>query len=274
MKSWTCNEVYGMKNQFPVKMKGVSMGKKKYGTGYKKSKPDSRDYSVGSLSLSNNLPVAFSLRDRCPWVSDQGSVPDCVSEAALMALAYEDVLSGKQPRHYARKFLHWYSRRAMSRAHTLVNGGVRPTDAFKVLQKIGVPLESIWPFESKTTERPKWSTLVEGYSRHGGFYYRATGIDDIRRSIWNNGRGRVVTAAIKANSSFQNLKPGEVWNGQPVNEHDHYIAIIGYGRYKGQDCFEFQNSWGRNYGDHGFGLMTEECMGRANDPFVVDGWRD
>ena len=61
-------------------------------------------------------------------------------------------------------------------------------------------------------------------------------------------------------------------NKWDVVDDGHAVALVGYGRgsqFPGGGYFIFRNSWGENWGDHGYGYMPfEYVLKYANDLFV------
>jgi C1A family cysteine protease len=45
-------------------------------------------------------------------------------------------------------------------------------------------------------------------------------------------------------------------SGDPVND-GHAVIAVGVRAHKGSECIEFKNSWGRAWGDGGYGYLSE-----------------
>jgi len=77
--------------------------------------------------------------------------------------------------------------------------------------------------------------------------------------------GAVTVAIWTANDGFRNYKSGVMdycyWNSGP--RVDHAVTVVGYGTEKGQDYWLVKNSWGANWGLHGYIKMARRSEKRG-----------
>ena len=108
--------------------------------------PDARDsiYSPNKRELRRKLPSHVDLRLRCPRVQDQGAPGTCTAHAVAAAFAFEQRVHRAKVITPSRLFI-FYNERALT-GQTSVKCVVRLRDALKVVSKLGVCPESMWPY--------------------------------------------------------------------------------------------------------------------------------
>ncbi|MEZ5935803.1 MAG: C1 family peptidase, partial [Alphaproteobacteria bacterium] len=143
--------------------------------------------------------------------------------------------------------------------------------------KHGVCNEQLWPKRARGSKRPNPSWQSDAERRPLGAYYRvdARSIADMQAAVhevnavycsarvhegWLLDRARYsVTVAdhplpVISTRSFEDITGG------------HAFAVVGYT----EDGFIIQNSWGRDWGHQGFGLLTyEDWMRNGDDAWVA-----
>jgi C1A family cysteine protease len=107
------------------------------------------------------LPVLDEVDPRAdlPAVFDQGQLGSCTANAVAAAVEYDAKLGGADPGFLSRLWIYYYERQ-LEGAPADQDTGAYGRDGFKVCQKLGVPLESDWPYDtsSSPTTRPRPST--------------------------------------------------------------------------------------------------------------------
>jgi len=77
--------------------------------------------------------------------------------------------------------------------------------------------------------------------------------DKLKKMVAENG---AVTVGLEAADDFMNYEKGVMdkckYNAKP----DHAVLVVGYGREGGKDYWLIKNSWGDNWGDHGFAKIV------------------
>ncbi len=148
---------------------------------------------------------------------------------------------------------------------TPYDSGTTVTTALKAMQQVGAYLESDWPYSNKT--KPK-SGKKPAYRISS--YQEPKGIEGILNAMRQN---KVVIAGITATEDF--MSPDAAKNGRIVTRlplkviGGHSICLVGY---DGKDAeFTFANSWGKNWGENGFGTIRDSDLSRIlSDAYTIE----
>ena len=97
-----------------------------------------------------------------PAVFDQGQLGSCTANAVAAAVEYDAKLNGADPGSCRGLWIYYYERQ-LEGAPADQDTGAYGRDGFKVCQKLGVPLESDWPYDiSKFSDDPPASLRRRG----------------------------------------------------------------------------------------------------------------
>lgn len=219
------------------------------------SPADDRDYPYVPLA---EFPEAteFATGD----IEDQGKVGSCTANAIVSAC--EAIKAG----HLSRLFNYYHTRLLENR---LGQEGASLRDAVKVAMKLGLPQESLWPYdESKVDFPPSVEARLEA-AKHTVTEYRRidlTGdwkarVSGIKSAL---SQGYPVVFAMPVTTQFMQLSQstskgyaGKAFPWWPV-VGNHAMCFYGYDR----DFLKAENSWGTSWGDEGrwslrIGLVEE-----------------
>ncbi len=245
--------------------------------GWKRDKPDDRDWLMAATPARVALPDRAMLDwSGCPIV-DQGSRNSCTSHAGERKVRYLDWLSDREAIDYSPLYL--YARtRQMGGFPLELDEGAYIRDVFKALRKWGIPPESMWSQNEYGTEEEPPRVADEAAEKHQAlFFYRCPSLRTIRASL---AHGFPVEAGFDCPSdlfSYATQGTGEVYYPEIEGsfEGGHAIVLVGYDDTKrvGSDvgAFRFANSWGKVWGDHGFGWLPYRFFerGHATDPWSL-----
>lgn len=245
---------------------------KKYGMGWRPQPKDERDNifcvdsSIGD-DLGNNHK---SLRKWVHSVYDQGGSSSCVAQFFKAGVQIREAIKGLPYDPISAYYLYAMARLAEGRR--LRDGGSYPRLAAQAMRKFGAPSLSVWPDVRKNLNRhPSITAAMSGMQRRLGRYeYISAGRDMtgdlVKRAIQ---KGLPVGAGLRIGSDWFGAKAGQVL--EPTNDPvgGHMITIVGYG----DDTYEILNSWGDDWCDGGFGLVSKKFVEEdASDIIVFDGW--
>jgi C1A family cysteine protease len=227
-------------------------------SGWKPDKPDHRDFPLTSPFQA--LPAAFSLRDRCPNIFDQGSLGTCTANAWCAAMAYLEGL-GLQDREFSRLFVYWYTRVAIEGGSGSVDSGAENRDVAKALAQFGACWEDTWPYiESNFSVPPPDAAVAEAALHKALFYYRCPDLDTLKSSIVQpNGSPVVIGFSVPDNMmGGEAAATGEI-HFPGIGEgfrggHAVLAAAFDDARKIGDDVGAVggPNSWGPDWGDRGW----------------------
>lgn len=225
------------------------------------------DYEVAAETTKS-----VDLREGCSPISNQGMSNACVGFASVDGLAEYLARKNGHPQDFAPRFI-WNL--ARKNDHTLdQNIGTWPHTALKLMDNIGLVQETDFPFptaqeQSDETvfmkmvaevpsndliEKAKKNRLITGYKS-------VASVSAMKKSVAD---GMPVVFAIAVFNSISETKADGVIPMPRENEEmvgGHAILCVGYNDAKRQ--FIVRNSWGSDWGDHGYGYLPYDYVKRG-----------
>lgn len=138
--------------------------------------------------------------------------------------------------------------------------GIWPITALRILRGWGAPPEEAWPYDGDSsawppTEPPCVDTLAKHF-RIGCYQRVRTAIEC--KTVLAQERG--VGVSLDINDKWRSAPHGRIPPLSPsdVSNGSHCVVLVGY-----DDCsseFMFANSWGDDWGDHGYGYIPYEVF--------------
>lgn len=226
--------------------------KDKHHFGWNVDIPDQRDflYSTIRKPIVEKLPVSIDLRKYCSKVEDQGELGSCTSQALVGSLEF---LENKDNVHFedlSRLFV-YYSERVIE-GTVSSDSGATLRDGIKVLNKIGVCRENLWPYIiSKFRNKPTSKCYTNAKNHLITSYYRINTLNDMKACLAD---GFPFVFGFSVYDSFESdivAKTGIVpmpGKGEQLLG-GHAVCAIGYD--DETQRFLVRNSWGENWGDKG-----------------------
>jgi hypothetical protein len=138
--------------------------------------------------------------------------------------------------------------------------GTYISDGLDLLKNVGaVPLSS-FPYDVDDCSRLPAPDLISTASYFRIESYRRLDIDKIDDVKGELARRHPVVFGMSISERFLTLKAGEVYAPRPddADKFGHAMVIVGYDESK--QAFKFMNSWGRHWGDDGFGWITYDAF--------------
>lgn len=138
--------------------------------------------------------------------------------------------------------------------------------ALKVVQKHGIPPEKGWPYnDSRKGEPEDWAKLMARW-QYCGNYFRIKTLDELLEAIHEY--GPIPVGIVCFEEIFNPGENGYVpYPSNPQRQYGgHCVACVGFSQ-KGRVVY-FKNSWGKNYGNNGFGLLPYRYIRE----FMLDAW--
>lgn len=229
------------------------------------SPEDSRDIKYQYVSQAPaNLPKKYMLKTHP--VKDQGKPGTCVGMAGAKIQECDNLTRGEDVELSA---LYLY-------AHCKAIDGlpVEGTDlrtAMKVLTTEGICKEELYPYQdtedTMQLKFPKISAKAtnDGRSRRCKGYARIHSLQEVKEAIYNeNG----VMCGVLVTSSFKDSKTGVVGTPDGWMLGMHAIPLVGWDdervvefidgdnvKHQCKGVIYFQNSWGEEWGEKGFGMI-------------------
>lgn len=242
----------------------------------KKDPKDSRDFLFKNLSKDTKL----SIPNKVNWtrgmssVKDQGNLGSCVAFAISALKEWqeskehnEEVATGKKDHregkeyNYSESWIYWNCKKIDEWPG---EDGTSLRAAMRVLNKIGVPTESAWPYSDVNIGEPKsWANMVARWA--------------VIDSYWRLESPAELTAALSEApvpigiAVFEEIytttdgiikypsRPDQCYGG-------HAVCAVGYN--ESTRLVKFKNSWGPDWGKNGYGFLSYDYI----RDFLWDAW--
>jgi C1A family cysteine protease len=223
--------------------------------GWKPSLPDLRDH----VADASELPILDEVDPRAdlPEVFDQGHLGSCTANAVAAAVEYNAKLDGSDPGLLSRLWIYYYERK-LEGAPTDQDTGAFGRDGFKVCQKLGVPLESDWPYDITKFSDPPPSSLDAEAEQHHISNYRSVprNLDSMKALLSNR---QTIAFGFSVYESFESqqvaqsgIVPLPSRNERVLGGHE--VLLVGY--LKDETNYGLvRNSWGAGWGLQGYFMM-------------------
>ena len=238
--------------------------------GWKKDKPDTRDYKFASKK-NTSLPRIYTLRDSMPPVLDQGQLGSCTANGIANSLVFcemKENIDNNKPR--SRLFIYYNERDMEGEINSDAGGQIR--DGVKSVNTVGACFEETWPYDIKLfTEKPP-QTAYDEASRHVSVKYEAVNQteNDLKTAL-QSGYPVVFGFSVFQSIESPDVKQTGVIPLPKVGDSSiggHCVLLTGWDDSK--RLFQIQNSWGTDWGDKGFGYLSYDYV--LNTTNASDFW--
>lgn len=257
-----------------------------YSTGWLPDKPDSRDYDAADAvprmrwTGNNYGPVETAIRvdnrRYCSPIENQGSIGSCTAQAVAGLVEMYERVNRRRHTDASRLFLYWVARRLDG---FVGDTGAHVRTAMKALRLFGVPPERFWPYETKDFDlEPSAFAFTYAQSRQAITYWRLDvgrrtrdDILDLLKSVIMVKQGVVFGFRVYnyGNERGEFAMPTE----GSVHVGGHAVMAVGYDdTYRIGDsvgAIRIRNSWGKNWGDNGYGWLPYDYVRRH---YAWDFW--
>lgn len=194
------------------------------------------------------LPSSFDMSAKMPPVGNQGQQNSCVAWAIAYALKsyQEKVELGKQIMF------------SPSYIYNQINNGMNVptyvTDALNILSEQGVcPLDDMPYQENDFTSKPSEAARQDAKKFRIDFW-RQVNVSDNKEVKAQLSAGYPVIIGADVSKEFVDdgfaLKEAYIWKEAGTASGGHCMLLVGYDDSK--SAFKVMNSWGQEWGDHGF----------------------
>lgn len=233
--------------------------------GAKRDKHDPRDLKKARVGAPMRLPPDFAIMDKPP-IKDQGQRNSCTGHAS--AWMWEQVLASRGvTREELSPLFTWYYGRA-SEGTAGEDSGVTMRGAIAALASRGACPLSLWGYDRPIHIEPDQEAQLFGAAYKLPRYERCESIDAIRHCL-----------AVEKQSAIISLPVFENWYADSVTRTGHvpeaggstmvgYHAVAACGYDDRFGWLKFANSWGRSWGEGGYGYVPYETL----ELFGYDCW--
>lgn len=246
---------------------------------YKRDPKDERDYmfkgSIADIRKLQTIPATIDHSPNMSPVKNQGQLGSCVGFAVTAMKEWQEqqehlreVSEGKKDSRKGKQYdlseswVYWKSKEI-----DLWPGeeGTSIRFAMKVLNQVGVPTESAWPYDDIDIGKPKsWANMVARWALVGN-YWRINNLTELKAAL--------VTSPVPIGIPcfYEFFFPGK--DGiikDPANPSEmyggHAVCAVGYDN--STRLIKFKNSWGTDWGENGYGYLSYEYV----MSYLWDAW--
>lgn len=227
-----------------------------YALNIKSDTEDNRDYVKGIVPFQT-LPDKIDY-SHFVTVKQQGKIGSCGSHAAATGLEMLDGLNGYKWNMPLSERFHYYMVRQTTFMGTYpLDSGQDGRNAMKVMNKVGICPEQLCQYIELDYNKPP-SKLGSSFARWWKVktYERCIGILSIKSALYEK---KAVWLGIPVDTNIV-FNRGEVIT-YTNNDGGHAMCMVGYDDSK--KSFRVVNSWGKNWGDKGFGWISYDYLTSA-----------
>ena len=199
----------------------------------------------------DELPASVDLSDKMPPVGNQGIQQSCVAWAIAYGLkSYQEKLELGQQFTFSPSYIY-------NQINNGLNAPTYVTDALNLLSDQGVCVMDEMPYsENDWTTKP--STLAKTDAKKFRIdFWRQVNVSDIKEVKAQLAAGYPVIIGAEVSKEFGtdgfDQKAAYVWKEAGTSGGGHCMLLTGYNDQKG--AFKVMNSWGKEWGDNGFGWI-------------------
>lgn len=229
---------------------------------------DERDFVyVAPAAIMEALPPSVDLRPLCPPVFDQGRLGSCTANAIAAALAFEQrKLDAPMQFTPSRLFIYYNERALLNTIATDTGAPLR--DGMKAVNRIGVcpedqPADAAnWPYDpAQFASRPPEGCYAAARHVRALRYRRLRRAPEVLKGCLAEGYPFVCGLVVY--ESFEGAEPRQTGMIQlPAAQErligGHAVMVVGYD--DARKAFIVRNSWGPDWGDHGYGYLPYEYV--------------
>lgn len=250
----------------------------------RKDPQDIRDYKfTTSLNfrtekeLEDSLPTKIDHSHLMSSVKDQGNLGSCVAFATASMKEWQEqdehnkeVKAGKNDLREGEEYdlseawIYWMSKKIDPWPN---EEGTSIRYAMQVLQKIGAPCEQGWPYVDDPEKRGKpehWAHLIARWFVIST-YYRVTTLSEIKAALL---QGPLVAGIGVYEEIFDVKEDGKIPDPKDPNYcyGGHAVCLCGFN--DEDKTIKFKNSWGKSWGENGYGFISYYYARR----YLWDAW--
>jgi len=243
----------------------INLDEMKKRLGCLRAPTDQRDFvfrSPGRLYL----PESIDYTDEMTQIEDQENEGSCVGFACGAMKEWQEKKDWGRDIDLSSRYIYEEARKIDRFPDTKDGTDIR--SAMKILLNQGVCTENCWPYIPRNPSNPCAEVAREAAKYKIKTYTAIQGIYDMKSALANN--GPFVIGVIVFDSWFQTSvnQTGQIL--MPTSEEiarlredrnafgGHAICIIGYDDQNQR--FKFKNSWGSDWGDHGYGTIPYDYL--------------
>lgn len=199
----------------------------------------------------DELPASVDLSDKMPPVGNQGKQQSCVAWAIAYALkSYQEKLELNQQLLFSPSYIY-------NQINNGMNAPTYVTDGLNILSDQGVCQLDNMPYnENDWTTKPS-ADAKDNARKFRIDFWRQVNVQDTKEVKAQLAAGYPVIIGAEVSKEFINdgftQQASFIWKEAGTPSGGHCMVLVGYDDSK--QAFKVMNSWGTDWGDHGFGWI-------------------
>jgi C1A family cysteine protease len=234
--------------------------------------PDQRDlyYSVRP-PVMRKLPARVDFRDKCPGIYDQGGLGSCTANAIAAAHQFNQIRKDSVVSFIPSRLFIYYNEREIE-GTVKEDSGACLRDGIKTVVKQGVCPEHMWPYVLTRFKRKPYNECYDTALNNQVISYRRINqtLDQMRGCL---AEGFPFVFGCAVYPSFEDKSVTETGK-VPLPSLDEVVlgghAMMAVGYDDAEESFIVRNSWGEDWGLHGYCLMPYAYL--TNGDLASDFW--
>ena len=210
------------------------------------------------------------------YVKNQGRRPSCAIFAVVSALEFQNAQLTHRAEKFSEEYLIWAVRKTLQRpvtpaAANAAAGEEDPDEGFSLtevvtaLRAYGIPLQASMPNtlgrKIEDIAEPPEEIVSEARNRRRVFVHLLPGRDPASRvnNLLHALNSGLPVAIGLAWPNHRTIRTGFLSGQTPLKDSGHAVTVVGYTCASGRledATFIFKNSWGINWGQGGYGVVT------------------
>ncbi len=240
------------------------MVKRKYG--YKPFKEDKRDYKLRTTNptIYATLPPKVDLRSFVPEVLNQEDFNSCTANALSIAMRITRRIQNLPDMRTSRLFIYYNER--LLEGDVDQDNGAELRDGAKVIASYGAPNEDIWQYvDTNLYLEPIKQAYETAVQNEAKTYLQVEQTLNEMKLCLHEGYpfvfGAILFPEFESDAVAANgMVPMPTGNEQPIGGHA--ITCVGYNDSK--KVWIVLNSWGDQWGDHGYCYFPYDYLTNPN----------
>ena len=235
------------------------------GYGWTRDVPDIRDHHyIVPAEFGERLPNRVDLREECPSVYDQGHLQSCTANAIAAAIQFVRRKEGLQPAFEPSRLFVYYNARAL-RGSVRCDNGSQIRDGVKSVVAKGVCPEHDWPYHPSQFDVTPPPGSYRAAAEHRAIRYQRIQRDPdlvAMKACLASGYPFVFGMAIYEDFESAKVERSGAARLPTAGEHHvgHGHAVLAVGYDDGDRRFMVRNSWGPEWGKHGYFTLPFEYL--------------